>query len=404
MYLAIMLIIVSALVIYNEINKQMNIAEIMLLVITFIAIIRASLNYIQIDTTESFANSHINNRRRKHHKNKQQNTTILNSKDSDEYLDTEKFNTITSQLPTTTKTIYNNHKINQDAVNQVNSLLGLSKFDDLITTTTPQTTIPITTNPTITFPLITEPAPTQPNNNSITSNSGGIESIFKPQIIIGNTNDNGSSKWNSVFTNDGMTFNNTMAPSSNLWNTQDTNHSGIQSNMSKTDSINWTQNMTDYNYGRWNPQLYKKPSDYVDYNTPYGTSTLMNTNSHNNTNNNTQTTNNTNKKCGKYDDMDERGELIIKNYTESKKWYPGYTYIPPIHWDVPQRHISVCQPPGANYQKLTGLVDRGLPMNVLELNPDGSQADTESSVNLTNVGSVMPRFNYQEQPFSKPYI
>jgi len=40
----------------------------------------------------------------------------------------------------------------------------------------------------------------------------------------------------------------------------------------------------------------------------------------------------------------------------------------------------------------------------LELNPDGSMADSEDTVTLTNVGSIIPRFNYQETPFSKPYV
>ena len=57
-----------------------------------------------------------------------------------------------------------------------------------------------------------------------------------------------------------------------------------------------------------------------------------------------------------------------------------------------------------NVQKLTGLVDKGLPINALELNPDGSMANTEDTVSLTNVGSILPKFNYEETPFSKPYI
>jgi hypothetical protein len=113
-----------------------------------------------------------------------------------------------------------------------------------------------------------------------------------------------------------------------------------------------------------------------------------------------------NRRCGQYDnlDMDQAGNMIVRNYTESKKWVPGYTYVPPVYWDVPQRHTSVCQPDGPNVRKLTGLIDRGLPLNVLELNPDGNQAQNEDDVHLTNVGSILPRFGYQETPFSKPYV
>jgi hypothetical protein len=112
------------------------------------------------------------------------------------------------------------------------------------------------------------------------------------------------------------------------------------------------------------------------------------------------------KLCGAYDDlaMDQAGNLVVRNYTQAKKWMPGYTYVPPVYWDVPQRHVSICQPAEPNLRKLTGLIDRGLPINALELNPDGSQAQTENTVTMTNVGSLLPRFNYQEQPFSAPYV
>ena len=72
---------------------------------------------------------------------------------------------------------------------------------------------------------------------------------------------------------------------------------------------------------------------------------------------------------------------------------------------MPQKHPPACLAPSPNTIKLTGLVDRGLPLNVLELHPyDGKIAKTEDSVKLTNVGSMLPKFKYEEQPFSKPYI
>ena len=113
------------------------------------------------------------------------------------------------------------------------------------------------------------------------------------------------------------------------------------------------------------------------------------------------------KLCGAYDDLalDQAGNLTVKNYTQAKKWYPGYTYVPPVYWDVPQRHMTACQAPNPDVRKLTGLVDRGLPLNVLELRPDGTEADTEETVSLTNVGSILPKFTYQEMPiFGKPYV
>lgn len=442
MYLAIMLIVVSILVFYNEINSKMNIAEIALFAIALIAIIRASLNYIKLDDTIGLQESFSNDRPKKRHgKSKMEDITVLKSEESNEYLDTENFNSINS-INNKSKNSNSSNKstsgnINKDAVSQVNSLLGLggsgsnnniSNFNDI-----PNTTNPNSTNPTL---------------------DNAIESVFRPQIIVGkgandsmnnnsygNSNLNGitnhglgsildsslnsmmnnSTPWNTAFSNDGMTFKNTMAPTSNLWGT----------NINYDDpSSNWTQSMNDYNSGKWNPQLYQKPSDYTDFYEPsaYGMSAPPSR-----TSNNTQPTQRSNfdsvssptdpaatnpvattldsygqpkKLCGAYDDlaMDQAGNLVVRNYTQAKKWMPGYTYVPPVYWDVPQRHVSICQSAGTNVRKLTGLMDRGLPINALELNPDGSQAQTEDTVTMTNVGSLMPRFNYQEQPFSKPYV
>lgn len=431
MYLAIMLIVVSILVFYNELNSKMNIAEIALLAIALIAIIRASLNYIQIDNTvsEGFSNnksrkSGVKSRGKNKNDNKNDDDMVISSEGSSEYFDTEKFNTVNDNN-TNTSINSTEHKVSNDAVNQVNSLLGLgvSKFNN----------IPATTAKTAT----TNPSMTQPNFDS------SIESVFRPQVIIGKgANDsmtmnsmsmnamnintslygydglNGvgsdldtlasnSASWNTAFKNDNMTFKNTMQPTTNLWG---------------TDRDNWTQSMNDYNTGKWNPQLYKKPSDYTDYYTPsaYGMSTPTTKSSVTATTTPARRSNFSDtptattvdeygqpkKLCGAYDDlaMDQAGNLTVLNYTQAKKWHPGYTYVPPVYWDVPQRHVSICQPPGKDYRKLTGLVDRGLPINALELNPDGSQADNENEVTMTNIGSMLPKFSYQEQPFSKPYI
>jgi hypothetical protein len=408
MYLAIMLIIVSILVFYNEINNKMNIAEIALFAIALIAIVRASLNYIQIDDTNGIRESFSSYRpKKRNHKSKMEDITVLKSGDSNEYFDTDKFKSSNSLNSINNKSTNKStsEKINNDAVSQVNSLLGLdssiSKFDNISTATNP--------NP-----------------------DDEIDSVFKPQIIIGkgsndsmNTNiysslnssmnsiTNNSAEWKSAFTKDGMTFENTMAPSNNLWGT-DTSYDNT--------NTNWTQSMNDYNTGKWNPQLYQKPSDYTDYYEPsaYGMSSpptqtpqptkRSNFESVSSPTNPVATTLNSygqpQKLCGAYDDlsMDQAGNLIIKNYTQAKKWMPGYTYVPPVYWDVPQRHVSICQPAEPNVRKLTGLIDRGLPINALELNPDGSQAKTEDTVSMTNVGSVLPRFNYQEEPYSKPYV
>ena len=335
--LSILLILIAFFVFYNEFNKKLNITEMLLLAIAFIAILRASYNYIQIDNSnkryEGFTtkNNRKQNRTSKNKNNKTndkfQNTPddeydmIINSEDSEDYFDNEyndedniknniednmksnnKKNTI-AELSNT-----NNHNINNDAVSTVDDLLGKNQefFYDIPTPT-----------PSPTFQEIKDE----------------IKSIFSPKIIIGKKN-NGfgntekQSKWNSAFS--GSEF-----------------------------DINGAS-----------------PS-YTDK-----------------------------KKCGEYDAIREEqdGNLTVQDYKDAKTWVPGYTYLPPTNWDVPQKRSPVCMSPSPNSIKLTGLVDRGLPMNVLELNPQGQVADTENSVKLTNVGSLLPKFSYEEQPFSKPYV
>lgn len=433
-----MLIVVSILVFYNEITNKMSLAELLLMIVALLAIIRASLNYIQLNDmitpqelkqSVSGAISNIKsniklnsgkegftNQARKPKSRGRNNSNDplidLMSEQSKENFESNS----TSDNP----------NIDRNAVNKINSLFqnnNQQKHNNKSIDNTFED-IPTTTAPTTTSPTTTRSNPTANNNyrDRMAGVAGGIDSIFKPQIIIGGSDIDqqgrqgpglfGTMPLNNLATNaasahstsqDGMTFPDTMKPSGNLWS----------SDLDKMDmSGQWTQNMDAYNHGRWNPRLYNKPSDYVDYYMPsaYGMSTPPNTTPTTNNTASTPTTLNeygqSKKLCGGYDnlDMDQAGNLVVRDYKESKKWVPGYTYVPPVFWDVPQRHVSVCNSNGPNVRKLTGLIDRGLPLNVLELNPDGSQAQSEDEVQLTNVGSIMPRFNYQEMPFSKPYV
>ncbi len=302
----------------------------------------------------------------------------------------------------------NKQHINNDAVSQVNSILGLgiSQFENI-------------------------PEITKSNTQQPYINNDEIESIFKPQIIIGKgVNDNTtSSRWtNKSNSNDNMTFDKTMNPTHNLWhddndnndnndnynnNDNDNNENNKNNNKHKQRNSNmWNKNLDDYNNGKWDPRSYNKPSvkNYTDYYTPmqYGMNTPNSPQEpQQSPEKKTETTSeDTKKKCGEYNDLseDKTGNLVISEYKYSKNWYPGYTYVPPVHWDVPQKRADVCLPNEQNYTKLTGLIDRGLPLNVLELNQNGNIANTEDTVLMSNVGSMIPRFNYQEQPFSKPYV
>ena len=376
MYLAFMLIIVVLLVFYNEINNKMNLAEYILLGISLIAIIRASYNYIKIDVVkEGFSG---NNNSLKKRKNANKDILVINSEEEEEYFeDSEEVNMPTKYTQSIEEADLSN-KTSDEGINHINNLLGKSMFDDVTTT-----------------------LPTDYNNND-----NDITSVFKPQVIIGGAQSGSTSptssssthrtyggfgsmgpyggKWNSSFNNDNMDFNNTMNPVQNLWRNH---HDYYDKEQCSTDN-QWLQNMDSYNKGKWNPNFYKKPSDYVDYATTP-----------------TNEDGSTKKKCGDYNDIDtdQAGNIVVREYSQAKKWMPGYTYVPPVNWDVPQKYPGVCRKL-PNVRKLTGLVDRGLPLNVLELNPEGDIADKEDDVSLTNVGSMLPKFNYQEEPFSKPYV
>jgi hypothetical protein len=410
-----MLVIVSILVIYNEVNNKMNIAEIFLLAIALIAIIRASLNYIHLNNITS-DNEHFTNfkgrksrAKTKGNSNKKDNLIKIMSNSSKEYF-TNNDNDNNNVNNNNNNNNNDNAKIDTKAVNNIDNLFKTSNFDKFgnanANTNTNTNTNEKFYNDTPTIPETTKP-------NSLNRNMPrNIDSVFKPEIYIGGGNKNydtdsntaggmntayvndiasKSSPIKGAYTNDNMTFPNTMKPTSNLWS----------SDLDKMDlSEQWISNLNSYNEGRWDPQSYKKPSDYIDYYTP-----------DNNKQQNKYTSTldeygKQKKLCGQYDDLniDQAGNINIKNYTQSKKWMPGYTYIPPVYWDVPQKHSGVCSPNGPNVRKLTGLVDRGLPLNVLELNQEGEIAQNENEVNLTNVGSILPRFTYQEEPYSKPFV
>jgi hypothetical protein len=464
MFLAILLIIVALLVFYNELDSKMNISEYILLFIALIVIIGASINYINIDklnegftskikTQEKNKNSIIYNKNDK----EDDNTMILNSEESSEYLDSDEMlpNPVKRNINTDSSYSENNKNINH--INKINDLLGISNsFTDIPIPTNYNENdneneneddneieiesgneIKSVFNPKVIIGKGNKNTNNKNNNNNNNSNGFGRN---------GN-----SSKWNNVFNDDGFGFDNTMNPVNNLWNDTHSFYNGGNNNYSsnyygkndnsRNDSRNnsrndsrketgcdsknnvnsisndeWSQNMDCYNKGKWQRNQYNRPSDYVDYITPpgYGSSTPNssyningNTSSESINNNQLPSANGENKKlCGAYTDFDENqeGDLIIKDYTQSKKWVAGYTYVPPVHWDVPQKHAPVCSSATPKVHKLTGLIDRGLPINALELTPDGYIADTEDTVELSNVGSMIPKFNYQEQPFSKPYV
>lgn len=456
MYLSILLIVVALIVFYNEVDlKHMSVGEIVLLAITFMAIIVASVNYMKINnsllegfTTQGSSNGNSFKNKGKKHLNSNSNSPryddslikimdaeikrqalnhneeiALESSKKGEYLDPNVDRKSFDENHASIKNSFDDVKKSyrdQNAVNKIDDLLSSgNQFDT------------------------TEKFQDQKNEEN-------IRSFFAPQLIVGDRKkDSGStgaefgydssfnsssmsqsSSWDSIYkqSGDSMVFDNTMSPVSNLWRDD---HSFYDENQWDQGN-NWTQDLSAYANGQWKPNLYSKPSDWATY--PQGSPTTdgpSNSSNPTTTRSNPTTTRQSSsfedstditepqtttgaiqpdsgqKLCGAYDDLnlatDKSGNILIGNYTKAKKYFPGYTYIPPIYWDVPQRHTPVCAQADLNVRKLTGLMDRGLPINALELNPDGSIADTEETVKHTNVGSMMPKFNYRETPFSQPY-
>jgi hypothetical protein len=111
------------------------------------------------------------------------------------------------------------------------------------------------------------------------------------------------------------------------------------------------------------------------------------------------TKNGQDKECGNYVDYDNLRKKPDPEYQKSSKiFYPGYSYLPPNNWDVPQKRAPICVNNNPDTTRLPiGIADHGTPINALEVDPTGRILATEEMVKHTNVGSILPKFNYSEQ-------
>jgi hypothetical protein len=109
--------------------------------------------------------------------------------------------------------------------------------------------------------------------------------------------------------------------------------------------------------------------------------------------------NGTSKDCGNYVEYDTLRKKPDKKYQKGpKQFYPGYSYLPPTNWDVPQKRAPICVNNNPDTTKLPiGIADHGTPINALEVDPIGRILSTEEMVKHTNVGSILPKFKYDEE-------
>ena len=268
--------------------------------------------------------------------------------------------------------IYNNSLISNkdDSIlsikpNNRNNLINTNnlreRFDDATTTTQSANNVPENNN--------------QEENNGVSNtdqNLGngstliqqkdgtGVSSVFSPQIII-KSNDEGStpgvymkkdpkSKEVPIVKSNTLNVNNWQQPTHNLWASEHTYYDGYNSSSDpwNADSSNTHQSSGSYNYEGSNAYLNNPPN---------------------------------------------------QNYQNSQKsFYPGYAYMPPSNWDVPQKRPPVCVNNDLDTTKLPiGIADHGTPVFALEVNPIGRILATEEKVKYTNVGSILPKFTYMEE-------
>ena len=88
------------------------------------------------------------------------------------------------------------------------------------------------------------------------------------------------------------------------------------------------------------------------------------------------------------------GHMTDKYYSSLDNKSPGYSYIDPRLWNVPQKRPPVCH--YNNDLSAVPLYDSGTHINVLELTSYGDIATSERDVKQTNVGSILPEFQFNE--------
>tara|TARA_B100000902_G_scaffold385177_1_gene426216 strand:- start:6422 stop:7606 length:1185 start_codon:yes stop_codon:yes gene_type:complete len=94
-------------------------------------------------------------------------------------------------------------------------------------------------------------------------------------------------------------------------------------------------------------------------------------------------------------DVSEAEMATLNGKDKGKQYYPGYSFMPPETWNVPQKRAPSCIPDGWT-KRPSAVFDRGTPTNVLELDTNGNMATNEDDVHFTNVGSILPKFKYEE--------
>ena len=345
--LSLLLIVIALCIFYNEYNNKLTLPELCLFAIAFIAIIRAAYNYIEIDNKlnktnhyESFVSNEKGKKSLKLNK-KNKNASKNGSNNSSNHTTKDKFDVI---LNSEESEEYFDIENEQKNINKLKQDIHELKKNSIV------------------------------NKNAVKE----VDSLFdmgihNKELFEDNNVSPTPTTINSTTTTNPTPTTKTLKNGDEIKSVFNPkivigkNNNGF----GNTDNNKWNDA---FKGAEFNANFYEKYKD--------------------------------NNKCDQYNTFSSNTDeaLRVQNYNDAKKFVPGYTYVPPENWSVPQYRPPVCVSSSPNPLKLTGLVDRGLPLNVLELNPQGEVADTETDVSLSNVGSMMPNFKYEEEPFSKPYV
>jgi len=345
--LSLLLIVIALCIFYNEYNNKLTLPELCLFAIAFIAIIRAAYNYIEIDNklnkTNHYENFVSNEKGKKSLKlnKKNKNASKNGSNNSSNHTTKDKFDVI---LNSEESEEYFDIENEQKTINKLKQDIHELKKNSIV------------------------------NKNAVNE----VDSLFdmgihNKELFEDNNVSPTPTTINSTTTTNPTPTTKTLKNGDEIKSVFNPkivigkNNNGF----GNTDNNKWNDA---FKGAEFNANFYEKYKD--------------------------------NNKCDQYNTFSSNTDeaLRVQNYNDAKKFVPGYTYVPPENWSVPQYRPPVCVSSSPNPLKLTGLVDRGLPLNVLELNPQGEVADTETDVSLSNVGSMMPNFKYEEEPFSRPYV
>ena len=345
--LSLLLIVIALCIFYNEYNNKLTLPELCLFAIAFIAIIRAAYNYIEIDNKlnktnhyESFVSNEKGKKSLKLNK-KNKNASKNGSNNSSNHTTKDKFDVILNSEESEEYFDIENEK---KTINKLKQDIHELKKNSIV------------------------------NKNAVNE----VDSLFdmgihNKELFEDNNVSPTPTTINSTTTTNPTPTTKTLKNGDEIKSVFNPkivigkNNNGF----GNTDNNKWNDA---FKGAEFNANFYEKYKD--------------------------------NNKCDQYNTFSSNTDeaLRVQNYNDAKKFVPGYTYVPPENWSVPQYRPPVCVSSSPNPLKLTGLVDRGLPLNVLELNPQGEVADTETDVSLSNVGSMMPNFKYEEEPFSRPYV